>query len=139
VTNKPGWLTHPLLEAASFVPSHICVVTGDTVEKRKPPHSAPILTACQLAGRAADECLYIGDAQHDIEAGRRAGTKTMVALFGYIGRNDAPESWGADGLVSHPIDVLRWLYPIDGPARCDFHIPVSSLAAGDTSFSDSRT
>jgi phosphoglycolate phosphatase-like HAD superfamily hydrolase len=35
--------------------------------------------------------------------------KTLVALFGYIGDHDQPETWGADGMIRKPSDVLDWL------------------------------
>ncbi|MGD8308441.1 MAG: HAD-IA family hydrolase [Chromatiales bacterium] len=108
VTNKPTWLTEPLLAAMGLSERAACVVCGDTLAKRK-PDPAPILHACALAGAPADQCLYVGDAERDILAGRRAGTRTLVALFGYLGANDRPDEWGADGLVRDPLDVLDWL------------------------------
>jgi len=32
-----------------------------------------------------------------------------VALFGYIGAQDHPETWGASGLIQSPQDILNWL------------------------------
>jgi len=108
VTNKPGWLTEPLLEALGIRQRAATVVSGDTLAERK-PHPAPMLLACQQAGSEAGECLYVGDAQRDIEAGRNAGMHTLVALFGYLGENDAPESWLADGMVDNALEILDWL------------------------------
>ena len=108
VTNKPGWLTDPLLAALGVDARAACVVSGDTLEQRK-PHPAPMLHACRLAGCAAPQCVYIGDAERDIAAGRAAGMHTLVALFGYIGEQDQPQDWGADALVRTPQDILTWL------------------------------
>ena len=108
VTNKPGWLTEPLLAALGLGERAACIVSGDTCERKK-PHPQPILHACQLAGANARECLYVGDAARDIEAGRRAGARTLAALFGYIGEEDRPEDWGADALISQPGEILAWL------------------------------
>ncbi|MEK7262270.1 MAG: HAD hydrolase-like protein, partial [Pseudomonadota bacterium] len=55
------------------------------------------------------QCLYVGDAERDIEAGRRAGMRTLVALFGYISKEERPERWGADGFIHVPREVLDWL------------------------------
>ena len=71
-----------------------------------------MLHACRLAGSRPDQCLYVGDAQRDIEAGRQAGMKTLVALFGYIGDEEPPERWGADGLVESPAQILDWIKKI---------------------------
>jgi phosphoglycolate phosphatase len=108
VTNKPSWLTDPLLAAMSLDKRAACVVSGDTLEHRK-PHPAPILHACKLMQSDPATTIYIGDAQRDIEAGRRAGTKTLVALYGYIDKDDDPASWCADGMVSSPHEISNKL------------------------------
>lgn len=108
VTNKPAFLTEPLMRALDLATRAICIVSGDTTARRK-PHPDPLLHACRLAGSAAAQCLYIGDAERDIQAGRDAGMPTLVAAFGYLGADDRPETWGADGLVHQPADIIRWL------------------------------
>ncbi|MCF6211701.1 MAG: HAD-IA family hydrolase [Gammaproteobacteria bacterium] len=108
VTNKPAWLTEPLLDALGLSQRAACIVSGDTCEQSK-PHPQPILHACRQIGVTTQKCLYVGDAERDIEAGRRAGTHTLAALFGYIGENDRPQDWGADALIAHPGEILAWL------------------------------
>lgn len=108
VTNKPAWLTEPLLQELGLMQRAACVVSGDTLNERK-PHPAPMLLACERTGSQPHECLYIGDAKRDIEAGHNAGMATLVALFGYIGENDDPHDWGADALVQTPGEILAWL------------------------------
>ncbi len=108
VTNKPGWLTDPLMEQLNFTQRATCIVSGDTTAKSK-PNPEPIFHACKIAGTQPGETLYVGDAERDIIAGNRAGTRTLAALFGYIGNNDRPELWQADGAISHPLQILDWL------------------------------
>jgi 2-phosphoglycolate phosphatase len=108
VTNKPTWLTEPLLRRLGVGGRAACIVSGDTTAFSK-PHPEPIHHACRLMDRDARNCWYVGDARRDIEAGRAAGSRTLVALFGYLGDGDHPETWGADGLIEHPSHVLRWL------------------------------
>ncbi len=108
VTNKPSRFTNPLLDALSLTQRAACIISGDTLEKKK-PHPEPILHACNIVGCHPYETVYVGDAQRDIEAGKRAGTKTLVALFGYIGEQQRPAQWGADGLVETPQDIIHWL------------------------------
>ena len=105
VTNKPGWLTEPLLDALDLGSRAACIVSGDTLKERK-PHPAPLLHACKLAGCQPEQTLYVGDAERDIEAGRNAGMHTLVALFGYLMEHDRPENWGADALIEQPADIL---------------------------------
>ncbi len=113
VTNKPAWLTEPLLQALGLYEQAVCVVSGDTLEQRK-PHPAPMLYACKLAGSRAGECLYVGDALRDIEAGRNANMHTLVALFGYILDHDRPLEWQADGVVNRPLEILDWVDRLRG-------------------------
>ena len=108
VTNKPGWLTEPLMDALGLSERAACIDSGDTCNNRK-PHPEPILHGCQLAGSEAQQCLYVGDAQRDIEAGNRAGMRTIVALFGYIADNDTPEHWEADALQNSPAEIQHWI------------------------------
>ena len=108
VTNKPAFLTDPLVQQLGLWDSAACVVSGDTTANSK-PHPEPMLYACRKAGSLPAQCLYVGDAARDIEAGRVAGMQTLVALFGYISQDDNPQSWGANGMINEPREVLQWL------------------------------
>lgn len=108
VTNKPDWLTDPLMEAMGLAQRAACIISGNTTAHSK-PHPEPILYACRSLDCPPEACLYVGDAERDIEAGRRAGTATLTALFGYLDDGDTPEQWGADGEVNHPIEILTQL------------------------------
>jgi phosphoglycolate phosphatase len=108
ITNKPAGLTVPLLEALKLFDRAACVVSGDTLPLQK-PHPEPLLHAAGQIHHPPARCLYVGDAERDVEAGRRAGMVTLVALFGYLAPTDAPEAWGATGLIDHPDGILPWL------------------------------
>jgi 2-phosphoglycolate phosphatase len=108
VTNKPGWLTGPLLAALGLEARVGCVVSGDTLAERK-PHPLPLLHAAQLLGVAPGECLYAGDAERDIIAGRAAGMCTIAVRFGYLAEGEDPAAWRPDGVVEWPQDLLEWL------------------------------
>ncbi|MDH3901178.1 MAG: HAD-IA family hydrolase [Gammaproteobacteria bacterium] len=108
VTNKPAWLTEPLLQDLGLLERAACVVSGDTLNERK-PHPAPMLHACEQAGSRPEQCVCIGDARRDIEAGKNANMHTLVALFGYFMDDDRPHEWQADGVLESPRDLLHWL------------------------------
>jgi len=108
VTNKPGFLTEPLLRGMRLAERSACVVSGDTLEKRK-PFPEPLLHACALIGADAARAIYIGDDARDIEAGRRAGMRTLAAAYGYITPDDNPHDWGADAVVAHAEEIWQWL------------------------------
>jgi phosphoglycolate phosphatase len=108
VTNKPAWLTEPLLEQLALRERFACVVSGDTVSERK-PHPLPMLHAAKLAGVAADACVYVGDAERDMQAAHAAGMTALVATYGYLHDDEDWRSWGGDGFVDRPADLLAWL------------------------------
>lgn len=108
VTNKPGWLTDPLLERIGLRARAACVVSGDTLAERK-PHPLPLLHAAGLVGRPPSDFVYVGDAERDIVAGRAAGMRTLAARFGYLAAHEDPAAWSPDGIVERPADVLDWL------------------------------
>ena len=108
VTNKPAWLTEPLMDALDLSRRAAGIVSGDTLEESK-PHPAPLLHACAIIGSEPRSCLYVGDAERDIEAGHNAGMATLVAMFGYLMKEDEPETWGANALIRQPSEILDWI------------------------------
>lgn len=108
VTNKRRDLTLPLLRRLGLLGRAACVVSGDDTPHAK-PHPEPLWLACRKAQVEPSECVYVGDAQRDIEAGHRAGMRTLAALYGYLTADSQPEHWGADGLVESPSQLVHWL------------------------------
>jgi N-acetyl-D-muramate 6-phosphate phosphatase len=101
VTNKPGWLTEPLLDQFALRRRARVVVCGDTLAERK-PHPAPLLYAAEKLGVTPARCIYIGDAERDVLAAQSAGMKAFVALYGYIPANERPHEWPASGWLESP-------------------------------------
>lgn len=122
VTNKPGSLTEPLLEALGLLSRCACVVSGDTVANRK-PHPEPLLHAMRQINAAsgpgdAAQLMYVGDADRDIQAGKAAGMITVAATYGYIPPDDDPLQWNADHIIEHPpqlLDILEDVARLIGP------------------------
>jgi phosphoglycolate phosphatase len=105
VTNKPEWLTQPLIEQLDLAARCAVVIGGDTLEQRK-PHPRPLQEAAQRIGVACERCIYVGDDERDIVAGRAARMKTLVAAYGYIEDAAAIPGWNADGVIDRPADLL---------------------------------
>ncbi len=108
VTNKRECFTHPLMAAFNLDSRAACIVSGDTTANSK-PHPEPMLKACEIANVLPQDCIYIGDAEHDIQAGKNSGMKTVAALYGYLKPDDQPNLWGADVLVETPEHLKNWI------------------------------
>ncbi len=105
VTNKPGFLTAPLLDSAGWTDRFACVIAGDTVAHAK-PHPEPVMEACRRLALEPARCLFIGDDRRDVEAGRAAGVVTAVAGWGYLPPDEDSGEWGADWHFAEPADLL---------------------------------
>jgi len=108
VTNKPGWLTDPLLIEVGLHTRARAVVSGDTLPHRK-PHPLPLLHAAETMGIKPGECVYVGDAERDMQAAQAAGMFALVAGFGYLGEEDRADQWFSHGWLDTPLDLLDWL------------------------------
>lgn len=106
VTNKPEQLTEPLLIALGLAERSSCIVSGDTLSVRK-PDPAPLLLGCDLIGVDAETSIYVGDAERDIEAGRRAGMATIAAGYGYITEDDDPREWDANVIATSTEELAQ--------------------------------
>lgn len=113
VTNKPEWLAHPLLEQLDLASRSGVVIGGDTLEQRK-PHPLPLQVAAERLGVNCNKCIYVGDDERDIVAGKAADMKTLVATYGYIEDAASIGAWQADGAIDHPRDLLE--HPLLGLA-----------------------
>jgi len=108
VTNKATRFTLPLLARLALSTRTVAVICGDTTANTK-PHPEPLLAAALALEVEAADCLYVGDAERDIIAGRAAGMKTLIAIYGYLGADDTPEHWAADGVIHSLPELLDWL------------------------------
>ena len=107
VTNKPRRFTVGLIESMGLNLQNraACIVCGDDAPQPK-PSPATLLMACSQIGVKPENCVYVGDAERDVIAGKAAGMQTVVALFGYIDATDKPAEWRADAMINTPIELL---------------------------------
>ena len=80
VTNKPSFLTRPLIE------------------------SIPLFSDCSVI-----VCIYAGDHIRDIQCGNNAGAVTVAAAWGYIPQNQQISDWGADFTAEDPGCIISIL------------------------------
>ncbi|MPZ47185.1 MAG: HAD-IA family hydrolase [Betaproteobacteria bacterium] len=105
VTNKAERFTLPLLRLLGLLERAACVVSGDSTPHRK-PHPGPLLAAAGIARVEPATCIYLGDDERDMIAGRAAGMRVAVAEYGYLGLGNPPELWPADLRLRHPLELL---------------------------------
>ena len=108
VTNKSMRFAGPLTRAMPLFATAGAVVGGDSTPYPK-PHPAPLLEAARLLGLDPARCMYVGDDERDIKAGKAAGMYTVAASYGYLGNDRGPTEWGADAHISRPMDLLSLL------------------------------
>jgi phosphoglycolate phosphatase len=108
VTNKMARFTDPLTQAMPMFASAVAIVSGDTTPHPK-PHPAPMYEAARRLSLPPEVCLYVGDDERDIVAGRAAGMLTVAANYGYLGEKTDISSWGADLKIDSPLELLQLL------------------------------
>ena len=111
VTNKLERFAAPLLRALDVWPDADCLITPDQLARPKPDPEG-VLLACKLLGVEPAQCVFVGDDRRDIEAGRAAGTRTVVAAYGYLPPDEDITTWGADARIDAPAQLpalcQRW-------------------------------
>ncbi len=107
VTNKAGRFTQALLDGQRLARFFGCVVSGDTLPRRK-PHPLPVLHACELLGARPAEALLIGDSSIDVLAARAAGCTVWCVPYGY-NEGRPVEALESDAVVGDLVEAARRL------------------------------
>ena len=82
VTNKAAEFTHPLLKDLGLFDYFESIVSGDTLDKKK-PDPLPLLYSAEKLAVSADESLMLGDSISDVKAARAAGFQIICMSYGY--------------------------------------------------------
>lgn len=108
VTNKSKRFTEPLSRQMALFAGAGAVVSGDTTPHAK-PHPEPLFEAARRIGVDPQDCVYVGDDERDIIAGRAAGMHTVAAVYGYLGEKQSVAHWQADDVINSPHELLKCL------------------------------
>ncbi len=108
VTNKSSRFVTPLLATMPMFNTASALVCGDTTPHTK-PHPAPLHEAMRQIGVRPEQCVYVGDDERDMVAGRAAGMATVAARYGYLGAGAVVERWPADAVINSPAELLNIL------------------------------
>ena len=109
VTNKPIDLTLQLLPNYPIFTTSKTTIGGDSLAQRK-PHPAPLLHACKQLKIEPSQCLYVGDALRDIEAGNSANMFSIIAKWGYIFNDTKLAAWNADFIANTPNEIRPFIF-----------------------------
>lgn len=105
VTNKPEYLTVPIIRAIGWQNRAACVICGDTLAVNK-PHPAPVQLGCELLRVRPAETLMVGDDPRDLQAGEAAGTLTALVTYGYGAAEVLASGRRLDHLLQQPGDLI---------------------------------
>jgi phosphoglycolate phosphatase len=82
ISNKRESLSTRLLEELSLNKYFDLVIGSDTTPERK-PSPVPVIYVVSKFGISPQESMMVGDSNYDIEAGKKAGVKTVAVTYGY--------------------------------------------------------
>lgn len=108
VTNKPRNLSDIVLRNLQLTERCSVLICPEDVSESKPSPEGLLLAAKKL-GVPADQCLYLGDHQRDIDAGRAAGMTTIACGFGYLKPGESAQDWNADHLIETPTKLPHFI------------------------------
>jgi len=104
VTNKAARFTEPLLDKLGLSRYFEIIVSGDTLDKKK-PDPAPLLYAAEQLGIRPEDSLMVGDSMHDVDAGRAANFQVACVSYGYNHGHDIRAS-NPDAVVDSLTELL---------------------------------
>ncbi|AMO24505.1 phosphoglycolate phosphatase [Ramlibacter solisilvae] len=108
VTNKSMRFTGPLTQRMPLFATAGAIVGGDSTPHAK-PHPAPLFEAARRLAVEPGQCIYVGDDERDMIAGRAAGMPTVAATYGYLGSNGDTALWDASARIDAPLELLALL------------------------------
>jgi phosphoglycolate phosphatase len=108
VTNKFTRFAEPVVQACGIAGRSRVLICGDTTPHAK-PHPEPLFEAARRMAIDPADCVYVGDDHRDVIAGRAAGMATLAASWGYLGLGESIDAWGADAVIDHPNEILKFI------------------------------
>jgi phosphoglycolate phosphatase len=82
ISNKKEDLSRDLLKKLGLLKHFELIVGSDTASEKK-PSAVPVIYALSNFNIRPDEAVIVGDSTYDIEAGEKAGVKTIAVTYGY--------------------------------------------------------
>lgn len=105
ISNKKEDLSKRLLEELGLAVYFDLIIGSDTAGERK-PSAIPVLYIISKLGISPEESIIVGDSNYDIEAGKKAGIKTIAVTYGYRPREFLT---GADYIIEDIRELVSLL------------------------------
>ena len=102
ISNKRELLSSRLLNTLDMLMYFDLVVGSDTTQEKK-PSALPVIYVCSRFNIQPQETIMVGDSTYDIDAGKKAGVKTVAVTYGYREREYLMD---ADFLIDDFKDLL---------------------------------
>jgi phosphoglycolate phosphatase len=107
VTNKAEQFTVPLLKDLGIFDDFGIVISGDTLEKKK-PDPLPLLHAAKFFGVDPKDSMMLGDSVSDVKASRAAGFEIICMSYGYNHGNDIRDT-NPDLVIDSMAELTEYL------------------------------
>lgn len=106
VSNKVDFAVKQL--CAEFFDGLMQAAVGDSDKTRTKPAPDMVMAALNELGVSADESVYVGDTDVDIETAKNAGMDCISVSWGYRTRAEL-ESYGTKNIADTADDILRFI------------------------------
>ncbi len=109
ITNKPEAFSRTILEGLGLAGYFREILGYDSVERKK-PHPEGILLALHGWGVEPTRAVMVGDSDHDILAGKAAGTVTVAVAYGFKSPEELASA-GPDYLIHDIRELIELVAP----------------------------
>jgi len=109
ISNKGENLSRRLLEKLGIAQYFNLIIGSDTTGEKK-PSPMPVLYAVSKLSVSPQESMIVGDSNYDIEAGKKAGIRTVAVTYGYRAKEFLI---GADYLISDLKELVSLITEIE--------------------------
>ncbi len=107
LSNKPDEFTVRIVEKL-FPGRKFSVVMGKREEYPRKPDPASVFAVMRKAGARADECLYIGDSNVDMQTAANAKIRSVGVSWGFRPVEELIDA-GAEKIAYKPSDIIEFL------------------------------
>ena len=105
VTNKDHVMANKLIPDffGDLIP---CVIGTDLSKRRRKPAPDGVLAAMEILGAKAENTIYVGDTEVDVQTAHNSGLKGIGVMWGFRCTSSIE---GADYIINTPMELLDYI------------------------------